>query len=993
MSNLDFPIRDQQDAPIWNAIEAKNYKQAIKAIDKRVKKKSTEYLEALRIYVQSRPFSPEAERSHTLIYLEKLRDRSPPLTDIDAIGLLDEALGAVLPNSPDDWARIIGELRLQRVIAQPKDEDVNKMCLYECLMKGDLDHAEKIANILQKSLPDKHSYYFWNITIKFLYSRTAKYSEEDRTRWGRLAFAFIGKMAADAQKAKAEQKSLPVRSIHTPQEILLLHLITEAYGTTEKRLQYLSDPYLGPESTIAKGDWQLWRWKIELLRNSQQWKVLFDTARGLLARARTKDDSGIIVEERFSDWLVWEGFLRSAKELSETDIPMSEIKSIHDSVNSEIKAHLEPLSGVGKSWRRNASLAKLKFSFESAVPFLRNPNEQSSDSVLVEGSGVLSPILEYLLHYGDATTAYIDLQPSVEKLNREQHKSLLEKITISRNDIKLNHAKEVTKLVNSYKLSYLLTSSIPEQRKMIIPAYQSDQQLVCDICSTPSSLFCQQCLLKLGQSTIECYKVAITDGGVAKGLLSTDRHPADDLVVLSAMCLIKTSLGSAPSIGGPNASHILRATILLEFAWTRSKHNFQITLLLMKLYIYLGCASLAMRAYQRLGIKQIQQDTLSFSLLDRISSLHPHPFSHQPEDAAKLLEPMEQIVEQQRYYPQAFNHMKKNIWRSFQEGSYCSVIQITEAQETLSRSMASILSAIESGRILRLIAPKISLTPALVGHDVLPLDAEMYDTAISDTNSYDVFPSFEASQSPRFVSQFDFLQPEISKLRIHASLLCEKLILILSSEHGVSPAEKKELLRSFELLPKLHEEGFKGLNRPELITLQCSEAMAYTMCELLEDKQKELGEPDAFGLRIHDKLERLNEVIGGIPETPPARQSDLQSLYMGYDIGNTVLKFAKYLATNHSKHNSSRWREAALKLIKAIVEKSISIKRKIEEGGLIDWVVETLSGDNSVSREEELFNNAIGETIDDDFREIWAGEVIESWKDSIEGFSYFKLPS
>ena len=38
-------IMDRQDAPIWNAIEAKNYRQALKLLDKRLSKKPTEYLE------------------------------------------------------------------------------------------------------------------------------------------------------------------------------------------------------------------------------------------------------------------------------------------------------------------------------------------------------------------------------------------------------------------------------------------------------------------------------------------------------------------------------------------------------------------------------------------------------------------------------------------------------------------------------------------------------------------------------------------------------------------------------------------------------------------------------------------------------------------------------------------------------------------------------------------------------------------------------------
>lgn len=38
-------VQDRQDVPIWNAIEAKNYKQALKLVDKRLGKRTTDYLE------------------------------------------------------------------------------------------------------------------------------------------------------------------------------------------------------------------------------------------------------------------------------------------------------------------------------------------------------------------------------------------------------------------------------------------------------------------------------------------------------------------------------------------------------------------------------------------------------------------------------------------------------------------------------------------------------------------------------------------------------------------------------------------------------------------------------------------------------------------------------------------------------------------------------------------------------------------------------------
>lgn len=397
------------------------------------------FTQALRIYVQSRDFSPETEKGNVLIYIEKLRDRTPAVTDYDALELLDEAFNAVLPNSPDDWARFIGELRLQRVLAKPKEDEVSKQCFRVCIYRGDLDHAEKISNALQKAFPDKHIYHFWSIATKFLYSLNTKYDKEDRIRWGRLAFAFISKMATDTQKAGAEKKPLPVRSIHTPQEVLLLHLITEKYGSTEKRLQYLDDPYLGAESTVAKGEWQLWRWKIQLMTSTRQWKALFDTTSSLLVRARTKDSSGKIAEARYSDWIVWEGLIRSVKELSQDDISTEEIDILNKTVHAELKAHTDSSSGIDKSWRRNSSLAELKFKSESISPFSETPEYENNSGEIDTTKGVLSDILEYLHRYGDATTAYIDLRPTIETLNQRQRSQLLAKITESRQKFKVRN--------------------------------------------------------------------------------------------------------------------------------------------------------------------------------------------------------------------------------------------------------------------------------------------------------------------------------------------------------------------------------------------------------------------------------------------------------------------------------------------------------------------------------------------------------------------------
>ena len=79
---------------------------------------------------------------------------------------------------------------------------------------------------------------------------------------------------------------------------------------------YLQSPQLGPESTVAKAEWQLWRTKLKLMEAAQQWQDIFDTTAALLKRARTKDESSQLSESRLSDWLVWEAYANSAVKLN-----------------------------------------------------------------------------------------------------------------------------------------------------------------------------------------------------------------------------------------------------------------------------------------------------------------------------------------------------------------------------------------------------------------------------------------------------------------------------------------------------------------------------------------------------------------------------------------------------------------------------------------------------------------------------------------------------
>lgn len=189
------------------------------------------------------------------------------------------------------------------------------------------------------------------------------------------------------------------------------------------------------------------------------------------------------------------------------------------------------------------------------------------------------------------------------------------------------------------------------------------------------------------------------------------------------MCLTKLSLDSqnidTESLSSPRTSYLLQATLLLEFAWTHSKSNFQFSLLLIRFYIFLGCGSLAARAYRRLSLKQVQLDTLSFTLFDRISSQHPHPYGHVPEEETSVKTPLQHLQKQQKLYRGSIHQISKNVWLSYKQANYNSIFDIRTFSDTLAQTLSGAMSVVECRKIVRLTDPGELTQSGYGGYDVI----------------------------------------------------------------------------------------------------------------------------------------------------------------------------------------------------------------------------------------------------------------------------------
>ena len=104
--------------------------------------------------------------------------------------------------------------------------------------------------------------------------------------------------------------------------------------------------------------------------------------------------------------------------------------------------------------------------------------------------------------------------------------------------------------------------------------------------------------------------------------ISQEVQHGDPLVLLAAHCLqelaVHTSQTASASGGSAPAQRalVLEAIILLEAGRTESAYNFQFTLLLMRMYLSAGCFTAALELFNKLDVKHIQLDSLSYLIFD-----------------------------------------------------------------------------------------------------------------------------------------------------------------------------------------------------------------------------------------------------------------------------------------------------------------------------------------------------------------------------------------
>lgn len=194
-------------------------------------------------------------------------------------------------------------------------------------------------------------------------------------------------------------------------------------------------------------------------------------------------------------------------------------------------------------------------------------------------------------------------------------------------------------------------------------------------------------------SCLRLYKLSLALGS---NLPASERQPGDDACILAVMALIHLFKG------GENTA-LLRGALLLDFLLSRSKHNYDALLMLVRIYICMGAGSLAMKHYAQLKIKNSQNSTISWILFTRFSTIHPFPvdpnISFGQEKAH--CDPAHGLKVALEWQKDSEAQISRGINQILHNGQYKTLVEALSFLERSQQDFQNFMNVIESRRIGR----------------------------------------------------------------------------------------------------------------------------------------------------------------------------------------------------------------------------------------------------------------------------------------------------
>ncbi|KAI8048031.1 N-acetyltransferase B complex non catalytic subunit-domain-containing protein [Gilbertella persicaria] len=275
------------------------------------------------------------------------------------------------------------------------------------------------------------------------------------------------------------------------------------------------------------------------------------------------------LKENTDDWFHWLAYFEAVDALKEND---QVIQDAHTLV-----ANLQQVELNNKVLKRGPFLAQLDLDHR-----LLKMGKQDE-------SVALDHIVSYFERFGSKNCAFEDLHAYILflKSDNEKSKAFIERLeqTVQQVSDKSGQIRNVHKKANIRKMERFLGLHLAKDVEVAM-------LIVNDL--------------------VKLYQEALPLG---EGLEKTEVQYGDEFVILAAHILLDLYYQHQQFV------FLLQATALLEVALVKSVYNFQIKLLLVRMYTMMGVYKRPFEIYRTMEIKQIQFDTMIHYFTDRYASL------------------------------------------------------------------------------------------------------------------------------------------------------------------------------------------------------------------------------------------------------------------------------------------------------------------------------------------------------------------------------------
>ncbi|TKY87529.1 hypothetical protein EX895_003543 [Sporisorium graminicola] len=310
------------------------------------------------------------------------------------------------------------------------------------------------------------------------------------------------------------------------------------------------------------------------------------------------------------------------------------------------------LSVKGATKDRSVRLAELE-----VIRKRSNAGDQDAQAHLA------SKVISYFDQFANKACCHEDLLPYLGALSTESRASVSAKIREKgrplpiKNELELKNNISIAKITRTVQPSDTLTE-------------QSEAQLASE-------------LLK-----------QYLDGlSVGASLPETEMQPADDLALLSVQALL-----SAYRLSGGKLVYLHQTIALLEFALTKSKKAYQLRMLLIRIYVLAGAFDRASVHYGLIGLKSVQNDTLSHLISERCSAFSATSASSSNVDDGLYKTTVRTLSTSQAIYEENRNSTPDMISKALEHGIYSRVEEFVEFGEALERSLQRQVLRLEESR-------------------------------------------------------------------------------------------------------------------------------------------------------------------------------------------------------------------------------------------------------------------------------------------------------